>query len=88
MVEREGIYWIDEPVYRFHHVLIRDAAYHLSLKDARAELHERFADWLATKATIRSATLVASESTTPSRASSKEPRRAELACRRLRTTLR
>ncbi len=50
MVEPEGIYWIDEPVYRFHHVLIRDAAYHLLLKEARAELHERFADWLATKA--------------------------------------
>ena len=50
MVEPEGTYWIDEPVYRFHHVLIRDAAYHLLLKEARAELHERFADWLATKA--------------------------------------
>jgi hypothetical protein len=50
MVEPEGTYWIDEPVYRFHHVLIRDAAYHLLLKEARAELHERFADWLQTKA--------------------------------------
>lgn len=50
MVEPDGTYWIDEPVYRFHHVLIRDAAYHLLLKEARAELHERFADWLATKA--------------------------------------
>ncbi len=50
MVEPEGTYWIDEPVYRFHHVLIRDAAYHLLLKEARAELHERFADWLAAKA--------------------------------------
>jgi class 3 adenylate cyclase/ketosteroid isomerase-like protein len=50
MVEPEGIYWIDEPVYRFHHVLIRDAAYHLLLKEARAELHERFAEWLQTKA--------------------------------------
>ena len=50
MVEPEGTYWIDEPVYRFHHVLLRDAAYHLLSKEARAELHERFADWLATKA--------------------------------------
>jgi class 3 adenylate cyclase/ketosteroid isomerase-like protein/tetratricopeptide (TPR) repeat protein len=49
MVEPEGTYWIDEPVYRFHHVLIRDAAYHLLLKEARAELHEKFADWLETK---------------------------------------
>ena len=50
MVEPEGIYWIDEPVYRFHHVLIRDAAYRLLLKEARAVLHERFADWLEDKA--------------------------------------
>ena len=50
LVEPEGIYWIDEPVYRFHHVLIRDAAYRLLLKEARAVLHERFADWLAEKA--------------------------------------
>ncbi len=50
MIEPEGTYWIDEPVYRFHHVLIRDAAYHLLLKEARAELHEKFADWLAAKA--------------------------------------
>jgi class 3 adenylate cyclase/tetratricopeptide (TPR) repeat protein len=50
MVEPEGTYWIDEPVYRFHHVLIRDAAYRLLLKEARAELHERVADWLEVKA--------------------------------------
>ncbi len=50
MVEPEGVYWIDEPVYRFHHVLIRDAAYRLLLKEARAVLHERFADWLQEKA--------------------------------------
>ncbi len=50
LVEPEGVYWIDEPVYRFHHVLIRDAAYRLLLKEARAVLHERFADWLAAKA--------------------------------------
>ena len=50
MVEPEGTYWIDEPVYRFHHVLIRDAAYRSLLKEARAELHERFADWLQEKA--------------------------------------
>jgi class 3 adenylate cyclase/ketosteroid isomerase-like protein len=50
MVEPEGTYWIDEPVYRFHHVLIRDAAYRSLLKEARAELHERFANWLESKA--------------------------------------
>jgi class 3 adenylate cyclase/ketosteroid isomerase-like protein len=50
MVEPEGSYWVDEPVYRFLNVLIRDAAYRSLLKQARAELHERFADWLAGKA--------------------------------------
>jgi class 3 adenylate cyclase len=32
--------------YRFRHILIRDAAYDALPKAARAELHERFADWL------------------------------------------
>ncbi|HSK93130.1 MAG TPA: adenylate/guanylate cyclase domain-containing protein, partial [Candidatus Angelobacter sp.] len=32
--------------HRFHHFLIRDAAYQRSLKRARADLHERFAAWL------------------------------------------
>jgi predicted ATPase len=31
--------------YRFHHILIRDAAYGGILKRARATMHERFADW-------------------------------------------
>jgi len=31
--------------YRFHHILVRDAAYQGILKRARASLHERFADW-------------------------------------------
>jgi class 3 adenylate cyclase/tetratricopeptide (TPR) repeat protein len=32
--------------FRFHHALIRDAAYQALLKRARAELHERFVDWM------------------------------------------
>src|SRR6185312_255235 len=32
--------------FSFRHILIRDAAYGLITKEARAELHERFADWL------------------------------------------
>jgi class 3 adenylate cyclase/tetratricopeptide (TPR) repeat protein len=36
----------DEDAYRFRHLLIRDAAYDALPKAARAELHERFADWL------------------------------------------
>ncbi len=37
---------IGEDAFRFRHVLIRDAAYAGLAKAARAELHERFADWL------------------------------------------
>jgi predicted ATPase/DNA-binding SARP family transcriptional activator/class 3 adenylate cyclase len=35
-----------EQAFRFRHVLIRDAAYESLQKDARAELHERFAAWV------------------------------------------
>ncbi|HUK95429.1 MAG TPA: adenylate/guanylate cyclase domain-containing protein [Gaiellaceae bacterium] len=35
-----------EDAYRFRHLLIRDAAYDALPKATRAELHERFADWL------------------------------------------
>jgi class 3 adenylate cyclase/tetratricopeptide (TPR) repeat protein len=35
-----------EDAYRFRHVLLRDAAYSAMPKEARATLHERFADWL------------------------------------------
>jgi class 3 adenylate cyclase/ketosteroid isomerase-like protein/tetratricopeptide (TPR) repeat protein len=49
LVEPAGTYWIDEPVFRFHHALIQDAAYRRLLKESRAELHERVADWLEAK---------------------------------------
>jgi class 3 adenylate cyclase/tetratricopeptide (TPR) repeat protein len=35
-----------EDAYRFRHLLIRDAAYETLPKEVRAQLHERFADWL------------------------------------------
>ena len=35
----------EDPAYRFHHILVRDAAYQSLLKRARATLHERFVDW-------------------------------------------
>jgi class 3 adenylate cyclase/tetratricopeptide (TPR) repeat protein len=35
-----------EQAFRFRHLLIRDAAYDALPKETRAELHERFADWL------------------------------------------
>jgi class 3 adenylate cyclase/tetratricopeptide (TPR) repeat protein len=36
--------------FRFRHLLIRDAAYEALPKTTRAELHERFADWLDERA--------------------------------------
>ena len=36
----------DDQAFRFRHLLIRDAAYDGLPKATRAELHERFADWL------------------------------------------
>jgi class 3 adenylate cyclase/tetratricopeptide (TPR) repeat protein len=44
-----------EDAYRFRHLLIRDAAYQAMPKEQRAELHERFADWLAVAARDRMA---------------------------------
>ncbi|MGQ0670938.1 MAG: ATP-binding protein, partial [Actinomycetota bacterium] len=35
-----------EDTFRFRHILIRDASYEAMPKQLRAELHERFADWL------------------------------------------
>jgi class 3 adenylate cyclase len=35
-----------EDAFRFHHGLLRDAAYQMLRKEARADLHERFAAWL------------------------------------------
>jgi tetratricopeptide (TPR) repeat protein len=35
-----------EDAFRFRHLLIRDAAYQAMPKEQRAELHERFAEWL------------------------------------------
>ncbi|MEX1262337.1 MAG: adenylate/guanylate cyclase domain-containing protein [Actinomycetota bacterium] len=35
-----------EDAFRFRHMLIRDAAYQAMPKEQRAELHERFAEWL------------------------------------------
>jgi class 3 adenylate cyclase/tetratricopeptide (TPR) repeat protein len=36
----------DDEAFRFRHILIRDAAYESLPKETRADLHERFADWL------------------------------------------
>jgi predicted ATPase/class 3 adenylate cyclase len=36
----------DGEAFRFRHILIRDAAYRSLPKETRAQLHERYADWL------------------------------------------
>lgn len=46
LAQPSGAYVGDEPVWRFHHVLIRDVAYRRLLKSDRANLHERLADWV------------------------------------------
>src|SRR5262249_26834443 len=47
LIEAEPLAIPDDDVwFRFHHMLIRDAAYQRMLKRTRAVLHERFADWM------------------------------------------
>jgi class 3 adenylate cyclase/tetratricopeptide (TPR) repeat protein len=52
VLSRKGLMKIDqeefagEEMYRFRHILIRDAAYQGIPKERRAEIHERYADWL------------------------------------------
>jgi class 3 adenylate cyclase/tetratricopeptide (TPR) repeat protein len=41
---------LDEDGFRFCHLLIRDAAYDALAKASRADLHERFANWLEARA--------------------------------------
>jgi class 3 adenylate cyclase len=50
LIEPDTGWFLGEPVLRFHHVLIRDAAYRRLLKETRAELHERLADWIEGRA--------------------------------------
>jgi tetratricopeptide (TPR) repeat protein len=50
LIETDTGWFLGEPALRFHHVLIRDAAYRRVLKDTRAVLHERFADWVVARA--------------------------------------
>jgi class 3 adenylate cyclase/ketosteroid isomerase-like protein len=50
LIEPDTGWFLGEPALRFHHVLIRDAAYRRVLKETRAELHERVADWVAARA--------------------------------------
>jgi class 3 adenylate cyclase/tetratricopeptide (TPR) repeat protein len=47
LIRAERTSYAGEDAFRFRHVLIRNAAYDGLPKQIRAELHERFADWLA-----------------------------------------
>ncbi|MBI3768727.1 MAG: AAA family ATPase [Deltaproteobacteria bacterium] len=49
LIEPDTGWFIGEPAFKFHHGLIRDAAYRRVLKGTRAELHGRFADWLESR---------------------------------------
>jgi class 3 adenylate cyclase/tetratricopeptide (TPR) repeat protein len=41
---------VGEDAFGFHHILIQEAAYHGLPKERRAELHERFAEWMERRA--------------------------------------
>jgi tetratricopeptide (TPR) repeat protein len=53
LVRPDRATFVGEEAFRFRHLLIRDAAYHAMPKETRAELHERFAGWLAEVAADR-----------------------------------
>ena len=57
----------DEDAFRFRHLLIRDTAYESLPKAERAELHQRFADWLERKAETAPPSTRRSSATTSSR---------------------
>ena len=48
----------DDEGFRFRHLLIRDAAYEALSKASRAELHERFAEWLSAHDLVESDEIV------------------------------
>ena len=49
LIEPDTGWFLGEPVLRFHHVLIRDAAYRRLLKGKRADLHAQLAEWIEAK---------------------------------------
>src|SRR4051812_11508074 len=48
-----GTEFVGERSFRFGHILVRDVAYSRLLKEARSNLHQRFATWLADKVGAR-----------------------------------
>jgi class 3 adenylate cyclase/tetratricopeptide (TPR) repeat protein len=53
LVRKDLVRPTGEDTFRFKHLLLRDAAYEALPKEQRADLHERFADWLETAAPDR-----------------------------------
>jgi predicted ATPase/class 3 adenylate cyclase len=53
LIRQDAPDFAGEEAYRFRHALIRDAAYRSLSKNARADLHERFAAWLELRAVKR-----------------------------------
>jgi len=52
LIRPEGPVFAGDEAFRFRHTLIRDAAYESLPKATRAELHERFANWLGGHALV------------------------------------
>ena len=52
LVDAESTWWANDRLYRFHHALIRDAAYRRILKEVRADLHARYSTWLESVAEL------------------------------------
>ncbi len=50
LIEPDTSWFLGEPALRFHHTLVRDAAYRRVLKGTRAELHARVAEWILARA--------------------------------------
>jgi predicted ATPase/class 3 adenylate cyclase len=46
MIRPDRSSFAEDEAFRFRHILIRDAAYRSLPKETRAQLHERYADWL------------------------------------------
>jgi class 3 adenylate cyclase len=49
-VRPDAALFAGDDAFRFVHILVRDAAYEAAPKELRAELHERFASWVETRA--------------------------------------
>ena len=79
LVRKDVVRPAAEDTYRFKHLLLRDAAYEALPKEQRADLHERFADWIAGNApgSRRSSATTSSRPTATAQSSGPSMARAE-----------